>query len=81
MVGNWPRGGSDSAGAGDPAGRLGRWLPVLVPLGNLVLAGLLVGAACLRETPAFWTQAGGYPVALRFVVRFGFFRCGRWWRF
>lgn len=59
-------------GAG-AAERVQGWLRAGLLLGNTVLGVLLVGAACLRETPLFWTHAGGYPVGLRFLVRFGFF--------
>lgn len=34
----------------------------------VLLAGVLVYFACLRETPLFWTNAGGYPIWLRDMV-------------
>ena len=39
---------------------------------NTAPAGLLLAAAWLRETPLFWRNAGGFPVALRELVHYGF---------
>lgn len=41
-------------------------------LGNTLLAGLLIWAARLRETPLFWRNAGGYSEGLRDWVKIGF---------
>ena len=41
---------------------------LLTCFGLVILAG-----AILRETPPFWLNAGGYPVALRDWVRLGFY--------
>ena len=44
----------------------------LLLLGNTFLAGLLIWAARLRETPLFWRNAGGYSEGLRDWVKIGF---------
>ena len=43
----------------------------LLLLGNTFLAGLLIWAARLRETPLFWRNAGGYSEGLRDWVKIG----------
>ena len=39
----------------------------------VLLSGALFYFACLRETPSFWTNAGGYPLWLRDLVLEGFY--------
>ncbi|MBK1881905.1 hypothetical protein JIN85_05735 [Luteolibacter pohnpeiensis] len=39
----------------------------------LIGACMLVILAWFRETPAFWTNAGGYPLWLRDLVQMGFY--------
>jgi hypothetical protein len=40
---------------------------------NLVFGGGLLLVACLRETPLFWQNAGGWPVWFRDLVKLGFY--------
>jgi hypothetical protein len=43
---------------------------------SLSVAGLntfVLAAGILREQPAFWTNAGGYPLWARAAVKFGFY--------
>ena len=52
---------------------LGRLLTVVGFLAlNTGLVLLLLLAGWWREIPRFWTNAGGYPVLLRALVRFSF---------
>jgi hypothetical protein len=44
----------------------------LLLLANTFLAGLLIWAARLRETPLFWRNAGGYSEGLRDWIKIGF---------
>ncbi len=39
----------------------------------LLMAGLLLPFVWLRETPYFWTNAGGYPLWLRDLVLFTYY--------
>ena len=36
----------------------------MITFANTVLSGMLIHAAVLKETPEFWTKAGGYPILL-----------------
>lgn len=55
-------------GAGTPVGAVHGFLLLV----NVLLAMVLVMGAILRETPLFWTNAGGYPLLLRDFVKYGF---------
>jgi hypothetical protein len=48
-----------------------RWTTV-APV-TLVAATVALAFAWLRETPIFWTNAGGYPIWLRDTVAAGFY--------
>jgi CBS domain containing-hemolysin-like protein len=51
-----------------------RFFGALALAAALTMFGLAVLAgAWLRETPSFWRNAGGYPVALRHLVLVGFY--------
>jgi formate hydrogenlyase subunit 3/multisubunit Na+/H+ antiporter MnhD subunit len=53
-----------------------RLLTAAVLLGlNTALALLLLLAGWLRETPHFWRNAGGFPVLVRELVKYGFAPC------
>lgn len=60
----------DAAAAGHDEPRF--LLSLITILANTLICGLLIRAAVLRETPAFWTNAGGYPVLVRAAVRWFF---------
>lgn len=45
----------------------------LAVLALLVGMPVLLWFSWLRETPSFWTNAGGYPVWLRDVVRYSYY--------